>query len=139
MPHSAEPHSRVLTRQGVKMNFNIHVSRHAYMDMQEALNYIAYKKFNPDAAESLQDDIEAMGRSLVEYPGKYPFVPDEVLRNWGIRFVPDEVLRNWGIRFVMVKEYYMFYTIRGNTIYLVRFLHRRRDWFSILRTGIGLE
>ncbi len=54
-------------------------------------------------------------------------------------FVPDEVLRNWGIRFVMVKEYYMFYTIRGNTIYLVRFLHRRRDWFSILRTGIGLE
>ena len=126
MPHSAEPHSRVLTRQGVKMNFNIHVSRHAYMDMQEALNYIAYKKFNPDAAESLQDDIEAMGRSLVEYPGKYPFVPDEVLRNWGIRFV-------------MVKEYYMFYTIRGNTIYLVRFLHRRRDWFSILRTGIGLE
>jgi toxin ParE1/3/4 len=126
MPHSAEPHSRVLTRQGVKMNFNIHVTRHAYMDMQEALNYIAYKKFNPDAAESLQDDIEAMGRSLVEYPGKYPFVPDEVLRNWGIRFV-------------MVKEYYMFYTIRGNTIYLVRFLHRRRDWFSILRTGIGLE
>ena len=119
MPHSAEPHSRVLTRQGVKMNFNIHVTRHAYMDMQEALNYIAYKKFNPDAAESLQDDIEAMGRSLVEYPGKYPFVPDEVLRNWGIRFV-------------MVKEYYMFYTIRGNTIYLVRFLHRRRDWFSIL-------
>ncbi len=108
------------------MNFNIHVTRHAYMDMQEALNYIAYKKFNPDAAESLQDDIEAMGRSLVEYPGKYPFVPDEVLRNWGIRFV-------------MVKEYYMFYTIRGNTIYLVRFLHRRRDWFSILRTGIGLE
>jgi toxin ParE1/3/4 len=126
MPHSAEPHSRVLTRQGVKMNFNIHVTRHAYMDMQEALNYIAYKKFNPDAAESLQDDIEAMGRSLVKYPGKYPFVPDEVLRNWGIRFV-------------MVKEYYMFYTIRGNTIYLVRFLHRRRDWFSILRTGIGLE
>ncbi len=63
------------------------------------------------------------------------------------------MLRNWGIRFVMVKEYYMFYTIRGNTIYLVRlfytirgntiylvrFLHRRRDWFSILRTGIGLE
>lgn len=96
------------------------------MDMQEALNYIAYKKFNPDAAESLQDAIEAMGRSLVEYPGKYPFVPDEVLRNWGIRFV-------------MVKEYYMFYTIHGNTIYLVRFLHRRRDWFSILRTGIDLE
>lgn len=112
------------------MNFNIHVTRHAYMDMQEALNYIAYKKFNPDAAESLQDDIEAMGRSLVEYPGKYPGI---------FPFVPDEVLRNWGIRFVMVKEYYMFYTIRGNTIYLVRFLHRRRDWFSILRTGIGLE
>ena len=130
MPHSAEPHSRVLTRQGVKMNFNIHVTRHAYMDMQEALNYIAYKKFNPDAAESLQDDIEAMGRSLVEYPGKYP---------GKYPFVPDEVLRNWGIRFVMVKKYYMFYTIRGNTIYLVRFLHRRRDWFSILRTGIGLE
>lgn len=122
MPHSAEPHSRVLTRQGVKMNFNIHVTRHAYMDMQEALNYIAYKKFNPDAAESLQDDIEAMGRSLVEYPGKYP---------GKYPFVPDEVLRNWGIRFVMVKKYYMFYTIRGNTIYLVRFLHRRRDWFSI--------
>lgn len=97
---------------------------------QEALNYIAYKKFNPDAAESLQDDIEAMGRSLVEYPGKYP---------GKYPFVPDEVLRNWGIRFVMVKEYYMFYTIRGNTIYFVRFLHRRRDWFSILRTGIGLE
>jgi plasmid stabilization system protein ParE len=130
MPHSAEPHSRVLTRQGVKMNFNIHVTRHAYMDMQEALNYIAYKKFNPDAAESLQDDIEAMGRSLVEYPGKYP---------GKYPFVPDEVLRNWGIRFVMVKEYYMFYTIRGNTIYFVRFLHRRRDWFSILRTGISLE
>lgn len=130
MPHSAEPHSRVLTRQGVKMNFNIHVTRHAYIDMQEALNYIAYKKFNPDAAESLQDDIEAMGRSLVEYPGKYP---------GKYPFVPDEVLRNWGIRFVMVKEYYMFYTIRGNTIYLVRFLHRRQDWFSILRTGIGLE
>lgn len=108
------------------MNYEIHVTRHAYMDMAEALNYIAFEKFNPDAADSLQDDIVAIGSSIIDFPDKYPLAPDEVLRNWGIRFV-------------MVKEYYIFYTVRGNTVYIVRFLHRRRDWISILRTGIDLD
>lgn len=108
------------------MNYELRITRHAFLDVQEASDYIEFELYNPDAAYELQDEFEETAHSLLKYPFKFPLAPDEVLRNWGIRFV-------------MVKDYYLLYTIRGDKIYVVRFLHQRRDWIGILRQGVDLE
>lgn len=108
------------------MKYELYITRMAYLDLQEATDYIAYELFNPDAADHLQDEVEEMLRQLVSFPDKYPLASDQVLRNWKLRFVT-------------VGNYYLFYTVREGKIYVVRFLYKRRDWMTILKKGMDLD
>ncbi|MCD8145738.1 MAG: type II toxin-antitoxin system RelE/ParE family toxin [Clostridiales bacterium] len=47
----------------------------------------------------------------------------------------DPVLASWGIRFVTVNNYLAFYTVSESTqtVYILRFLHSRRDWSTLLK------
>lgn len=102
------------------MSCEVRVTRHALRDMQEAFDYIEYEKYSPDAADNLLDAVSEIMESLSEYPERYPLARDTVLRNWEIRHLP-------------VKNYLLFYTIAEDTVYVIRFLHQRRDWISVLR------
>ena len=101
------------------MTYEIRFTRRAVRDMQEAADYIEFEKYNPDAADRLLDEAEEMIGNLSEYPERYHLAEDSVLKSWGIRHFP-------------VKDYLVFYTIEGSAVFIVRFLHQRRDWIRIL-------
>ena len=110
------------------MSYSIHITRAAERDLNSAADYIDQVLLNPQAADDLLDEADVQIGELSEFPEKYALVDDPVLRAWGIRFA-------------MVKNYLAFYIIseQENTIFIVRFLHGKRDWVSILKQGFSLN
>lgn len=109
------------------MSYEVRITRKALRDLQEAADYIEFEKYNPKAADDLLDTASVMIENLSEYPERYHFAEDAVLRSWGIRHFP-------------VKNYLVFFTVVNRTVYVVRFLHQRRDWISIFhQEGVDYE
>lgn len=88
------------------------------------LNSVSLK--NPLAADNLLDTAEEKINQLADFSQKHPVVDDAILSSWGIRFTA-------------IKNYLAFYIIKENTVYLIRFLHGKRDWISILKQDFSLE
>lgn len=110
------------------MTYNIHITRAAEKDLNSAADYIEFMLLNPQAVDDLLDEAERKLSELSTFPEKFALVDDPVLKAWGIRFT-------------LVKNYIAFYVIseENRTIYIVRFLYRKRDWASILKQGFSLE
>ena len=110
------------------MNFQIHITRTAEQDLEEAADYIEFVLKNPTAADNLLDLASEKISALSGNPKIYPIVEDPVLHSWGIRFVT-------------VNNFLAFYTINenANMIYIVRFLYGKRDWNHILKQGIHFD
>ena len=102
--------------------YNIDISINAERDIREAIEYIDVELQNPAAAENLLDEVEEAIFSLSDMPKRHPLANDDVLAGWGIRFFP-------------VQNYLVFYIVREETktVVIERFLHRRRDWNTILK------
>ena len=105
------------------MSYRIHITRTAERDMDAVAEYIEFSLMNPAAADRLFDQIEEKLAPLSTNPKIHPVVDDPVLRVWGIQFV-------------MVNNYLAFYTIDESerTVYIVRFLFRKRNWEHIMKT-----
>lgn len=108
------------------MNYKLHITRTAERDLISAADYIEFTLKNPTASDDLLDLAEKQFNSLLPFPQEHPVIDDPVLSAWGIRFV-------------VIKNYLGFYTIVGDTIYIVRFLYGKRDWISILKQGIDVK
>lgn len=110
------------------MNYHVHITKRAEMDLNRALNYIEFSLKNPQAADSLLDEAETALASLDQMPERYALADDKLLAAWGIRFV-------------QVKKYLAFYVIakEAQTVYIIRFLYGKSDWRSILRCGFATE
>jgi len=109
------------------MNCKVHITETAESDLVEALDYIEFILLNTSASDRLLSDFEEAADSLASEPARFALVDDPVLRSWGIRLVT-------------VSQYLLFYLIdsHAKTVYVVRFLHSRRDWSAILHDGISL-
>ncbi|MDO4389883.1 MAG: type II toxin-antitoxin system RelE/ParE family toxin [Eubacteriales bacterium] len=110
------------------MNYEVHITRAAENDLNEAADYIEFVLLNPQAADDLLDTVEETLPTLAQYAQRYALVDDPVLRAWGIRFV-------------QIKNYLAFYTIseEEQKVYIVRFLYGKRNWISILKNGFSME
>jgi toxin ParE1/3/4 len=108
--------------------YDLYITRAAEHDIQEATDYIDYTLLNPSAADTLFEEVDTAAAGLASTPGKYPFADDRVLRSWGVHFI-------------LIRKYLLFYIIRNdlNTVYIIRFLHSRRHWISILHEGISFD
>lgn len=104
------------------MNYTIHITSKAERDLNEALDYIEFNLLNPTAADNLLDHTEEKINELSFLPKKY-------------KTVDDPVLSAWGIRLIIINNYLAFYIIdeETKTVHIVRFLHGKRNWMSILR------
>ena len=103
--------------------FYVHITESAEEDIDEALNYIITIKHNPTAAANLLEEIETKKNTIADFPFKYQTIDDSLLVFLGIRSMP-------------VKNYYAFYMVERNDIYIIRFLHQKQNWKSILREKI---
>ena len=108
------------------MTYQIHITKTAERDLVSATDYIEFTLKNPSAADSLLDKAEERISELSSFPEANAVVDDPVLSAWGIRFT-------------VINNYLAFYTILGDTVYIVRFLYGKRDWTSILKQGFSLE
>ena len=108
------------------MSYQIHITKTAERDIACAAEYIEYTLKNPPAADNLLDKAEEKISALSEFPQTHAIVDDPMLYAWGIRFT-------------VINNYLAFFTILGDTVYIVRFLYGKRDWIGILKQGFSLE
>ena len=101
--------------------YKVGVTDEARADIRAAARYIAVELRQPDTAENLLDSFDEEIISLEMMPERYGYVHDEYLASLGIRMT-------------MVKNYLMFYLVDRTalTVTIIRALHGRRDWISIL-------
>ena len=104
------------------MNYDIHITRKAELDLNEAADYIEFTLLNPKAADDLLDKVDEEISKLSYMPEKHKVVEDPILSAWGIRFI---VIANYIALYVIDSE--------AGIVHIVRFLYSRRNWVSILR------
>ena len=109
------------------MSYHLHITSTAEHDIMRAVDYIEFVLKNPQAADNLLDVVTKQIETLSDFPQKF-------------RIVDDPVLASWEIRFVIINNYLAFYTINEEkqTVIVVRFLYKKRNWYSILRQGFSL-
>lgn len=108
------------------MTYQIHITKTAERDLVGAADNIEFTLKNPSAADNLLDKAEEKISELSSFPEVHAVVDDPVLSAWGIRFT-------------VINNYLAFFTILGDTVYVIRFLYGKRDWISILKQGFSLE
>jgi len=94
----------------------------AQEDLVSIMEYISSILKAPSAAESLLDEIEKETGILAENPLIFPISQDEYIAKRGIRHM-------------LIKNYFIFYTIDENlkTVSIIRILYARRDWINLFR------
>ena len=107
--------------------YEINITETAQADLHNAALYIANTLNNKAAAIRLLDTAEKEMSSLVDFPERNPLVRDDLLAANGIRVQT-------------VKKYLSFYAVRNetNSVAVLRIIHSRRDWISILKEDINV-
>ena len=97
------------------------VTQHAADDLSSAVRYIAKTLLNPQAAEKLLDEFDAMTARLTNEAESYAFVRDEVARASGYRWA------EFG-------NYMAFFRIEeaANRVVIDRVSYNKRDWAKFL-------
>ncbi len=101
--------------------YTVVLTRTAETDLGETVDYISRILDNRPAAESFLNQIEQRIDGLSDYPEAHPLVADTHLRERGVRVFT-------------VGNYVGLYRVRTDEqkVVLLRFLHGRRDWQSLL-------
>ena len=101
----------------------VNITDTAHNDLQNAALYIANALNNKSAANRLLDTADRELSSLSDFPERNPLVQDSFLS------------RN-GIRMQMINNYLAFYIVhtKEKTVTILRIIHSRRDWISILKS-----
>ena len=103
------------------MKYNLVISEAAEADLDGIADYISYELKEPITALKKLERIQEAMATLEELPERHSLVQDKYLAAKGIRKLP-------------IDNYLIFYTVNKstNTVNIVRILHGRRDWESIL-------
>jgi len=103
------------------MEYNLVISEAAEADLDGIADYISYELKEPITALKQLERIQEAMATLEELPECHSLVQDKYLAAKGIRKLP-------------IDNYLIFYTVNKstNTVSIVRILHGRRDWESIL-------
>lgn len=101
--------------------YNLAIAEAAEADLDGIADYISYELKEPTTALKQLARIEEAMATLEELPERHSLVQDRYLAAKGIKKLPMD-------------NYLIFYTVNKstNTINIVRVLHGRRDWESIL-------
>jgi plasmid stabilization system protein ParE len=107
------------------MSYVVKSSSFTDMEIAEAMSYITNELHNPQAAENHYQILENVFKTLADNPHIRPLVRDDYLADKGVRSI-------------LVKKYYLFYTINegAEIVNLIRFIHSRRDWASIVAESV---
>ena len=107
--------------------YTIEMTDYAECDLENLGDYIAFKLYNPVAAERIVHGIRQRINELKKFPLKYKL--DE-----------DVVLADLGVRRINYDNYDIFYFIDESilTVYIIRILHSLTDYRSHLYQIINI-
>ncbi|MCL1789388.1 MAG: type II toxin-antitoxin system RelE/ParE family toxin [Oscillospiraceae bacterium] len=107
------------------MRYDIRITERAKSDMREIQRFITNEYGNSDAAFRRVSLIQSKIKTLNENPERRPLTRDDYLVSRGIRTL-------------VVKNQIIFYIVKNNikTVYIIRILHVRRDWLTILKSEV---
>jgi toxin ParE1/3/4 len=99
-----------------RSKYSIKLLRIAEDDLSEIVSYISADR--PAAAETLATKLEKNIKLLSKSPhlGRVP---------------KEDELNRLHYRYLAVENYFIFYTIEGQTIYIHRILHGARDYLTL--------
>lgn len=100
--------------------YAVRITDQALTDMQDLYDYISDTLFAPDTAMNQYDRIAYAIESLSELPERY-------------RLFVSEPERSQGIRLMSVDNYAVIYTIRVETVIILRVLYSASDIIARLR------
>jgi len=86
-------------------------------DLNEIVDYLLEHSIN--AANAFIDELEALEERLSMFP------ESGVLSK-------DKKLRSKGYRIAVIGDYLLFYTLRGECVYVMRIIHGKRNYLSLL-------
>ena len=97
--------------------YNIKIYNKAQEDLSELVTYINH--FYTETALSYYDDVIKSIESLTNMPERCPLVRDQILRLKGYRLIG-------------VKNYIVFYVIKGKMVQIRRILYNKRQYKDLL-------
>ncbi|MCH5193245.1 MAG: type II toxin-antitoxin system RelE/ParE family toxin [Oscillospiraceae bacterium] len=105
--------------------YKVNYSEPAENDLKSAAAYIAGNLRNKIAAANLLDAADRAVLSLSDFPERNPLVRDALLAANGFRMQ-------------RINNYLAFYVIDSETqtVSILRVIHSRRDWMSILKDDL---
>lgn len=92
----------------------------ASKDIENIYNYISLDLANPIAANNFIDDLRDTFEKIVMFPKMYPIIDNP--------FVKDKLVRK-----AIVKSYIVFYKVAVNEIQVLRVLHSRSNYQTLLK------
>lgn len=109
------------------MTYQLHITKAAERDVRNATDYIDLILRNPAAADALLNAFGTKANELTEFPLRFALAQDEILASWGIRFT-------------VVQNYLLLYIVdeASATVHIIRFLHAKQHWISILKGGFSV-
>ena len=101
------------------MKYVLNISSAAENDIREIIDYFDNTLKNPGAANSFLSALKEQAAIISDNP----FVAAEIT---------EPTIKRLHLRKIMVRKYMMFYEIANNDVNIIRILHGRRQWESIL-------
>lgn len=98
-------------------HYNIKIYASAKQDLRDIVAYL--NTLSPDTALKYYDLLIHEIGSLAEFPERCPHPRDLALKAKGYRYL-------------LVKNYYVFYIVKGNTVQIRRILYAKRNYRKLL-------
>jgi len=86
-------------------------------DLNEVVDYLL--EYSINAANAFIDELEKLEEQLSNFPG-------------ATALVKDKKLRSKGYRMAVIGDYLLFYTMRNESIYVMRIIHSKRNYLTLL-------
>ena len=102
-----------------KRPYNYRFTPIAEDDINGIFDYIAFELSSPRAAENLINKIQAAVESVCEFPFSRPLLNSEGLKEKDYRLI-------------VVENFNLFYTVKDETIVIMRVMYGRRNYNGLL-------
>ena len=99
--------------------YEIEYSKDSMQDLVEMKQYIKFKLQEPEIAQKIIRKIREEINNLRNNPKRYATIDNKKIERLEIRKI-------------IVKNYIVFYRIKGYKIQIVRVMYGRRDWIKLL-------
>lgn len=103
----------------MESEYSLNIYPSACQDIEDIIQYISKDLSNPMASNNLIEELQDAFERILVFPKMYPLIDNQ--------FVGDPNLRK-----IIVKNYLVFYRLKGKEIQVIRVIHSKSDYQTLL-------